>query len=76
MPQATSELASNAKRQQSNILTCELVKINKAHLPDSLFDSYFVDIYHRILRFKNYFIAMVNKEVIPLKVSLPVIGDL
>lgn len=34
-----------------------------------------LDIYHRILRFTNYFIAMVNKEVIPLKFEVPFAGD-
>lgn len=34
-----------------------------------------LDIYHRILRFKNYMIAMVNKSVIPVKFSLPVLGE-
>lgn len=34
-----------------------------------------LDIYHRILRFDNYFIAMVNKEVIPLKFDIPFIGE-
>lgn len=34
-----------------------------------------LDIYHRILRFKNYMIAMVNKSVIPVKFDLPVVGQ-
>ncbi|KAG0728093.1 Autophagy-related protein 9A [Chionoecetes opilio] len=34
-----------------------------------------LDIYHRILRFTNYFIAMVNKNIIPLKLSLPLLGE-
>ncbi|KAK6166142.1 hypothetical protein SNE40_022905 [Patella caerulea] len=34
-----------------------------------------LDIYHRILRFKNYLIAMVNKEVLPVKYNLPFIGE-
>ncbi|ESP03176.1 hypothetical protein LOTGIDRAFT_137839 [Lottia gigantea] len=33
-----------------------------------------LDIYHRILRFKNYFIAMVNKDVLPVKYNVPLIG--
>lgn len=33
-----------------------------------------LDIYHRILRFTNYFIAMVNKNIIPLKLDLPFVG--
>ncbi|XP_050715941.1 autophagy-related protein 9A-like [Eriocheir sinensis] len=34
-----------------------------------------LDIYHRILRFTNYFIAMVNKNIIPLKLELPLVGS-
>ncbi|KAG7172558.1 autophagy-related protein 9A-like [Homarus americanus] len=35
-----------------------------------------LDIYHRILRFTNYFIAMVNKEIIPLKFEVPFNGEM
>jgi len=34
-----------------------------------------LDIYNRILRFKNYMIAMVNKSVLPLKFKIPVFGE-
>ncbi|XP_021948196.1 autophagy-related protein 9A [Folsomia candida] len=34
-----------------------------------------LDIYHRILRFKNYMVAMVNKKMLPLTISIPFIGD-
>lgn len=34
-----------------------------------------LDIYHRILRFKNYMVAMVNVNTIPLKYNLPFIGE-
>ncbi|XP_047498718.1 autophagy-related protein 9A-like [Penaeus chinensis] len=34
-----------------------------------------LDIYHRILRFNNYFIAMVNKGIIPLKFEVPFTGE-
>ncbi|XP_060575808.1 autophagy-related protein 9A-like [Ruditapes philippinarum] len=34
-----------------------------------------LDIYHRILRFKNYTLAMVNKSVLPLKVHVPFVGE-
>ncbi|KAJ8255324.1 hypothetical protein GJAV_G00203580 [Gymnothorax javanicus] len=34
-----------------------------------------LDIYHRILRFKNYMVAMVNKSLLPVRFRLPVIGD-
>ncbi|XP_067650606.1 autophagy-related protein 9A-like [Haliotis asinina] len=34
-----------------------------------------LDINHRILRFKNYMIAMVNKSVLPLKFLIPLLGE-
>lgn len=33
------------------------------------------DIYHRILRFKNYTVAMVNKSLLPLKFRVPFMGE-
>lgn len=35
-----------------------------------------LDIYHRILRFNNYFIAMVNKNIMPLKYEVPFFGEI
>lgn len=35
-----------------------------------------LDIYHRILRFDNYLVAMVNKKLLPLHVSIPCFGDI
>ena len=29
-----------------------------------------LDIYHRILRFKNYLVSMVNKDILPLRLTL------
>uniref|UniRef100_A0A3Q3G1Z4 Autophagy-related protein 9 n=1 Tax=Labrus bergylta TaxID=56723 RepID=A0A3Q3G1Z4_9LABR len=34
-----------------------------------------LDIYHRILRFKNYMVAMVNKSLLPVRFRPPVLGD-
>ncbi|CAK1554810.1 unnamed protein product [Leptosia nina] len=34
-----------------------------------------LDIYHRILRFNNYMVAMVNKNLLPLQVHVPCVGD-
>ncbi|XP_072313530.1 autophagy-related protein 9A [Eucyclogobius newberryi] len=34
-----------------------------------------LDVYHRILRFKNYMVAMVNKSLLPVRFQLPVLGD-
>ena len=36
----------------------------------------FADIYHRILRFKNYMIAMVNKSLLPLRHEVPIFGEM
>ncbi|XP_006825096.1 autophagy-related protein 9A-like [Saccoglossus kowalevskii] len=43
--------------------------IHKAELTE-------LDIYHRILRFKNYMVAMVNKELLPIRIFLPFVGDI
>lgn len=34
-----------------------------------------LDIYHRILRFKNYMVAMVNKSLIPVHLKVPIYGN-
>lgn len=34
-----------------------------------------LDIYHRILRFKNYMVAMMNKNLIPAKIVVPILGE-
>merc|ERR1719210_2460459 len=34
-----------------------------------------LDVYHRILRFTNYLVAMVNKSLLPLKYKIPFLGD-
>ncbi|KAI8430688.1 hypothetical protein MSG28_000879 [Choristoneura fumiferana] len=34
-----------------------------------------LDIYHRILRFNNYMVAMVNKSLLPLQIHVPFAGD-
>ncbi|XP_063308981.1 autophagy-related protein 9A-like [Pelobates fuscus] len=34
-----------------------------------------LDIYHRILRFKNYMVAMINKNLLPVRFHLPLIGE-
>ncbi|XP_060549698.1 autophagy-related protein 9B isoform X2 [Pantherophis guttatus] len=33
-----------------------------------------LDIHHRILRFKNYLVAMVNKSLLPIRFQLPLLG--
>ena len=35
-----------------------------------------LDIYNRILRFKNYEVAMVNQSLLPPKVDVPFLGQL
>ncbi|XP_074109229.1 autophagy-related protein 9 isoform X1 [Cotesia typhae] len=34
-----------------------------------------LDIYHRILRFKNYMVAMINKSLLPVRLKAPFIGE-
>ena len=34
-----------------------------------------LDVYHRILRYTNYMVAMVNKSLLPLRFSVPILGD-
>ncbi|XP_040211350.1 autophagy-related protein 9B [Rana temporaria] len=34
-----------------------------------------LDIYHRILRFKNYMVAMVNKSLLPVRFRVPLAGE-
>ncbi|XP_058809457.1 autophagy-related protein 9A isoform X2 [Phymastichus coffea] len=35
-----------------------------------------LDIYHRILRFKNYWVAMINKSLLPVPLKIPFIGNI
>ncbi|GMS80172.1 hypothetical protein PENTCL1PPCAC_2347, partial [Pristionchus entomophagus] len=35
-----------------------------------------IHIYHRILRFKNYIVAMVNQDFLPPLISIPFVGEL
>lgn len=35
-----------------------------------------LDIYHRILRFKNYMVAMINKSILPVRLKLPFTGEI
>lgn len=42
--------------------------IDKDHLTD-------LDIYHRILRFKNYLVALMNKNLLPVRFNVPLYGE-
>ncbi|XP_053660713.1 autophagy-related protein 9A [Anopheles marshallii] len=44
------------------------MSINKEQLTE-------LDIYHRILRFKNYMVAMMNKSLLPATSKLPLLGN-
>ena len=35
-----------------------------------------LDLHHRILRFKNYLVAMVNKSLLPLTLPMPFVGSI
>ncbi|KAH8400711.1 hypothetical protein KR009_000512 [Drosophila setifemur] len=34
-----------------------------------------LDIYHRVLRFKNYLVALMNKQLLPVRFHLPLFGE-
>jgi len=34
-----------------------------------------LDVHHRILRFNNYLVSMMNKSLLPLRFNLPLLGD-
>ena len=61
-----SELNSVTWREvQRRLVTAQkdhLMCIHKEQLTD-------LDIYHRILRFKNYLVSMVNKDILPVRIS-------
>ena len=61
-----SELNSVTWREvQKRLVTAQkdhLMCIHKEQLTD-------LDIYHRILRFKNYLVAMVNKDILPVRLA-------
>jgi autophagy-related protein 9 len=58
------ELQRKLLQAQKDLQMC----IHKAELSE-------LDIYHRILRFKNYMIAMVNKSVLSVKFQIPFFGE-
>ncbi|KAM8711350.1 hypothetical protein ACLKA7_000484 [Drosophila subpalustris] len=34
-----------------------------------------LDIYHRVLRFKNYLVALMNKQLLPVRFHVPLLGE-
>ncbi|KAK2716798.1 hypothetical protein QYM36_007070, partial [Artemia franciscana] len=60
-----TEVQSRLRQAQKDHLMC----IHKAELSD-------LDIHHRILRFTNYFVAMVNKHVLPITFQVPIFGEM
>ncbi|PAA94607.1 hypothetical protein BOX15_Mlig027348g1 [Macrostomum lignano] len=68
----SSELASLTWAEvQSKLLAMQ----KEYHLCVHKSDLTELDIYNRILRFENYTVAMVNKDLLPLKLQLPFIGE-
>ena len=59
-----NEVQKRLVEAQSDYLMC----IHKTQLTE-------LDIYHRILRTKNYLVAMVNKELLPVRVNVPFVGS-
>ena len=35
-----------------------------------------LDIHNRLLRFKNYEVALVNKGVLPIRLQVPLLGEM
>ena len=58
-----NEVQKRLVEAQSDYLMC----IHKTQLTE-------LDIYHRILRVKNYLVAMVNKELLPCRLTIPCVG--
>ncbi|CAG9805732.1 unnamed protein product [Chironomus riparius] len=58
------EIQRRIRDAQSEIQLC----VHKDNLTE-------LDIYHRILRFQNYMVAMINKNVLPSKLNIPIIGE-
>ncbi|XP_023344796.1 autophagy-related protein 9A [Eurytemora carolleeae] len=58
------EVQSRLQAAQSEHMMC----IHKEELTE-------LDVHHRILRFNNYLVSMINKSLLPLRFSIPVIGD-
>uniref|UniRef100_A0A1L8DUW8 Autophagy-related protein 9 n=1 Tax=Nyssomyia neivai TaxID=330878 RepID=A0A1L8DUW8_9DIPT len=58
------EVQSRIREVQSEQQMC----IHKEQLTE-------LDIYHRILRFKNYTVAMMNKNILPAKIRFPFLGE-
>lgn len=58
------EIQKRIREVQSEIQ----MSINKDQLTE-------LDIYHRILRFKNYMVAMMNKSLLPSTIKLPLLGN-
>jgi len=58
-----NEVQKRLVEAQSDYLMC----IHKTQLTE-------LDIYHRILRVKNYLVAMVNKELLPVRFSIPCVN--
>ena len=56
-----------------NYIVSSFVEI--VQLVDNVLCDLVSDIYHRILRFKNYMVAMVNKSLLPLQYRVPFVGE-
>ena len=71
LKQAQNEFKLNIRKQELTELGgCGL--LNKSSI---FIIAVIVDVYHRMLRFKNYLVAMINKDIIPVKQWLPFYGE-
>ena len=67
-------------RAQVGTHSTRLVTQGPVYFPTQLYFPFFVvvcilDVYNRILRFTNYMVALVNKDVLPIKFELPYFGE-
>ncbi|ESN92661.1 hypothetical protein HELRODRAFT_95975, partial [Helobdella robusta] len=68
-----SELANKKWHEVQTLLMLVQQKLHMCVHKNELTE---LDIYHRILRFKNYMVALVNKSVLPMKFNLPFWGEI
>ena len=52
-----------------------LIRLPHSYVTPFLCSLSSLDVYHRILRFRNYLVAMINKNVLPCKLHIPFYGE-
>lgn len=71
-----NRLKSAQTHYKMNIRKQELTELGSSCVYKILFLLAFnLDVYHRMLRFKNYMVAMINKDVLTHKIWIPFYGE-